>query len=146
MSKNILVINGPNMNMLGIREKEIYGHNTYDDLCKFLMDLQDKNDCKISIFQSNSEGEIVDRIQSAYFDGTDYIVINPASYTHYSIAIRDAILAVNIETVEVHLTDINNRDEFRKISVIKDIVSQRFFGKGFDSYKEAIEYICKKLK
>ena len=132
----ILVINGPNINMLGIREPDIYGRQTYADLCEYI-----KNVCDdIELFQSNHEGEIIDRIQAAYgkFDG---IVINPAAYTHTSIAIMDAIKAVGIPTVEVHLTDINEREEFRRFSYTASACVKSICGKGFDGYKEAILYL-----
>ncbi|MFA7434958.1 MAG: type II 3-dehydroquinate dehydratase [Bacilli bacterium] len=138
---NILIINGPNLNMLGIREIDIYGNQSYLDLVKYLNELSKKYNFKIEIFQSNSEGEIIDKIQSAYFNKVDAIIINPAAYTHYSIAIFDAIKAVNIPTIEVHLSDIYHREDFRKINVIKSACIKSFYGKGFLSYGEAVEFL-----
>ena len=136
----ILVINGPNINMLGIREKNIYGSKNYKDLIKYIKDYANENYIKIEVYQSNSEGEIINKIQEAYnfYDG---IVINPAAYTHTSIAILDALKAVNIPTVEVHLTDIEKREDFRKISYISYFAEKTIKGKGFDGYIEAINYL-----
>ncbi len=137
----ILVINGPNLNFLGIREKKIYGNNSYDDLKKYLLELGKKYNTEIEVFQSNHEGAIIDKLQEAYFEKVDGIVLNAGAYTHYSYAIRDAIASLNIRTIEVHLSDITKREEFRKISVIHDVCEKTFFGKHFESYKEAIEYL-----
>ncbi|HHU55484.1 MAG TPA: type II 3-dehydroquinate dehydratase [Acholeplasmataceae bacterium] len=137
---NILIINGPNLNMLGIREKSIYGTKTYKDLIKFIKNVARENDVKVKVLQSNYEGKIIDAIHKAYRK-YDSIIINPGALTHYSYAIYDALKAVNIKTVEVHLTNIYNRENFRSISVIKDACSASFVGKGFDSYREAIEYL-----
>ena len=136
----ILVINGPNINMLGIREKNIYGSKNYKDLIKYIKDYANENYIEIEVYQSNSEGEIINKIQEAYnfYDG---IVINPAAYTHTSIAILDALKAVNIPTVEVHLTDIEKREDFRKISYISYFAEKTIKGKGFDGYIEAINYL-----
>lgn len=136
----ILVINGPNINMLGIREKNIYGSKNYKDLIKYIKDYANENYIEIEAYQSNSEGEIINKIQEAYnfYDG---IVINPAAYTHTSIAILDALKAVNIPTVEVHLTDIEKREDFRKISYISYFAEKTIKGKGFDGYIEAINYL-----
>lgn len=135
----ILVINGPNMNMLGIREPEIYGKRTYDDLVDFIeAERGDQHD--IYFFQSNHEGEIVDAIQHAYYDKIDGIVINPAAYTHTSIAIADAIKAVGIPTVEVHISDIDSREDYRKISYVRDACKATIAGKGFAGYVEAIDF------
>lgn len=136
----LLVINGPNINMIGIREKEIYGTKSYKDLVEFIKNISKELGFKTKIYQSNSEGRIIDAIQRAYRKKVDGIIINCGAYTHYSYAIRDAIKAVNIKTIEVHLSDINNREDFRKVSVIKDVCVASFIGKGFESYKEAIEY------
>ena len=139
----ILVINGPNINMLGIREPGIYGSNTYQDLCALVEGYAAEKDIEVRLFQSNHEGCIVDEIQQAYgkFDG---IVINPAAYTHTSVAILDALKAVAIPTVEVHLSDINARDEFRKFSYISLYAEKVIVGKGFLGYKEALEYLGEK--
>ena len=138
----ILVINGPNLNMLGIREPDIYGHETYKDLENYILKTAQDNGIEAEVFQSNHEGMIIDKIQSAYnvFDG---IVINPAAYTHTSIAILDALKSVNIPTCEVHLTDINSREDFRKHSYISLYAEKVIVGKGFQGYKEAIEYFSK---
>lgn len=141
----ILVINGPNINMLGIRETNIYGSKNYKDLIKYIKDYANENKIEIEIYQSNSEGEIINKIQEAYnfYDG---IVINPAAYTHTSIAILDALKAVNIPTVEVHLTDIEKREEFRKTSYISYFAKKTIKGKGFDGYIEAINYLKENFK
>lgn len=138
----ILVLNGPNLNMLGIREKEIYGQKTYEDLCKFIFDYCQKENIEVDIKQSNYEGELVTLIQNAYqiYDG---IVINPGAYTHTSIAILDALKAVNIPTIEVHLSDISNREEFRKISYVSLFAKDRVIGKGFEGYITAINLLRK---
>ena len=114
----ILIINGPNINMLGIREKEIYGSNTYQDLLNLINDYAKNKNIEVEFFQSNHEGALVDKIQEAYFKKIDGIVINPAAYTHTSIAILDALKATKIPTVEVHISNVSEREEFRKISYI----------------------------
>ncbi|MDU5342336.1 type II 3-dehydroquinate dehydratase [Anaerococcus vaginalis] len=136
----ILIINGPNINMLGIREKNIYGSKNYKDLIKYIKEYTKDKDIEIEIYQSNSEGQIINKIQEAYnlYDG---IVINPAAYTHTSIAILDALKAVNIPTVEVHLTDVNKREDFRKISYVSYFAKKTIKGKGFDGYIEAIDFL-----
>jgi len=138
----ILVINGPNINMLGIREPDIYGKETYNDLLNEINYTAEKLGITVECFQSNHEGEIVDKIQAAYkvFDG---IVINPAAYTHTSVAILDALKAVGIKTVEVHISDINTREEFRKHSYVSLIAEKTIKGKGFKGYSEAMEYLAK---
>ena len=137
----ILIINGPNINMLGIREVEVYGNKTYQDLCDLINDYAKSKDIEVEIFQSNHEGDIVDKIQMAYFEKVDGIVINPAAYTHTSVAILDALKAVNIKTVEVHISDISKREEFRKLSYVSLYASKRIMGKGFEGYIEAINYL-----
>ena len=136
----ILVLNGPNLNMLGIREPEMYGSNTYADLEKFVGDVCRENGIEYEMFQTNWEGALVDRIQEAYgkFDG---IVINPAAYTHTSVAILDAVKAVAIPAVEVHLTEVNEREEFRHISYIGLVAAKTITGKGFEGYREAILWL-----
>ena len=136
----ILIINGPNINMLGIREKNIYGSKNYKDLIKYIKEYTEDKDIEIEIYQSNSEGQIINKIQEAYnlYDG---IVINPAAYTHTSIAILDALKAVNIPTVEVHLTDVDKREDFRKISYVSYFAKKTIKGKGFDGYIEAIDFL-----
>lgn len=136
----ILVLNGPNLNMLGIREPEIYGSNTYADLEKFVDDVCKENGIDYEIYQTNWEGALVDRIQEAYgkFDG---IVINPAAYTHTSVAILDAVKAVAIPAVEVHLTEVNEREPFRHISYIGLAAAKTITGKGFEGYREALLWL-----
>lgn len=133
----LLVINGPNMNMLGIREPEIYGHATYADLVRYIKDICTQNNIQCEIFQSNHEGDIIDKIQDAYMI-SDAIVINPAAYSHTSIAIADAIKSVGLPAVEVHLSDITKREDFRKHSYTANVCIKTVTGKGFDGYKEAI--------
>ena len=137
----ILVINGPNLNMLGIREPAIYGDRSFAALEKFIRESAAELSLEVSLFQSNHEGEIVDIIQSAYgvYDG---IVINPAAYTHTSVAILDALKAVGIPTVEVHLSDINEREEFRRHSFVSLVSKQTICGLGFEGYKKALEYFA----
>ena len=139
----ILVINGPNLNMLGIREPDIYGKQDFTSLENFIKESAAELGLSVSLFQSNHEGEIVDVIQSAYkvFDG---IVINPAAYAHTSIAILDALKAVGIPTVEVHLSDINSREEFRRHSYVSMIAIKTICGLGFEGYKKALEYFAEK--
>lgn len=136
----ILVINGPNINMLGIRETNIYGSQTYQGLIQYLRDVCAENGVEPEFFQSNHEGAIVDAIQNAYgaFDG---IVINPAAYTHTSIAILDALKAVSIPAVEVHLSNIFEREDFRHISYPGKACLKSFYGMGFEGYKEAIMFL-----
>lgn len=136
----LLVINGPNLNMLGIREKHLYGTKTYADLERFLQDTAKRLGVELEIYQSNHEGAIVDRIQQAY--GTmDGIVINPAAYTHTSVAILDALKAVSLPCVEVHLTDVDQREAFRHISYAGMACQTRFAGLGFEGYAKAMEYL-----
>jgi 3-dehydroquinate dehydratase-2 len=133
----ILVINGPNINMLGIREKDIYGAETYESLLKFIGGVCAENGVDAEFFQSNHEGAIVDKIQGAIgrFDG---IIINPAAYTHTSIAILDALKAVSIPAVEVHLSDISKREEFRHKSYVSAACIKTYAGFGFEGYKKAV--------
>lgn len=135
----ILVINGPNLNMLGIREPDIYGSKNFAALEKFILDSAAELNIEVTLYQSNHEGAIVDTIQAAYqqYDG---IIINPAAYTHTSVAILDALKAVGIPTVEVHLSDINSREEFRKHSFVSLIAQKTICGLGFDGYKEALKF------
>lgn len=141
----ILVINGPNINMLGIREKEIYGSGSYDDLCDLIKKHADEKNIDVTLFQSNHEGDIVDEIQKAYkkYDG---IVINPAAYTHTSVAILDALSAVKIPTVEVHISDVSKREDFRQISYVRLIAEKTIMGKGFSGYLEAMDYLSERAK
>ncbi|MBU1144472.1 MAG: 3-dehydroquinate dehydratase [Firmicutes bacterium] len=139
---NFLIINGPNLNFLGVRETDLYGKQSYNDLVNFILDYGQLHKHHIEIYQSNHEGEIIDLIQENYvrFDG---LIINPGAYTHYSFAIYDCIKSVPLKTIEVHLTDIYSREPFRKISVIKDACIAQVSGKGFNSYIEAIDIFTK---
>ena len=134
--KKILVINGPNINMLGVREPEIYGSATYDDLVRFVSDGVAALGAEADFIQSNHEGELVDAIQSA-LDKYDAIVINPAAYTHTSVALLDAVKAVGIPTAEVHISDVSKREAFRQVSYIREACVCTVMGKGFDGYVEA---------
>lgn len=136
----LLIINGPNLNFLGIREKEIYGTKTYASLIEYLKAVCEEEQIEVSFFQSNHEGAIVDVIQEAY-GNTDAIVINPAAYTHTSVAILDALKAVSIPAVEVHLSDVDTREEFRRISYVSLACLKTVKGKGFEGYREAILYL-----
>lgn len=136
----ILVINGPNLNYLGIREPDLYGRRDYKALVEFCVESATELGFDCECFQSNHEGSIVDRIQEAY-KNVDGIVINPAAYTHTSVAILDALKAVGIPAVEVHLTDVNSREEFRKISYAGMACIKTYAGFGFDGYKMAMEYL-----
>lgn len=136
----ILVINGVNLNMLGIREKGLYGDKTYKSLVKLIKDYAKQKKVKIKFFQSNSEGDICTAIQKAY-KKVDGIIINAGAYTHTSIAILDALKSVNIKTCEVHITDVNNREDFRKFSYISMYAQKVIVGKGFDGYLQAIDFL-----
>lgn len=137
----ILVINGPNLNMLGIREPNIYGAETFLVLEEFIRSSAKELSLDVTLYQSNHEGAIVDVIQAAYknYDG---IIINPAAYTHTSIAILDALKAVAIPTVEVHLSDINSREEFRRHSYVSLVAKKTICGLGFEGYREALKYFA----
>ncbi len=137
----ILVINGPNLNFLGIREKSVYGTQDYNYLLDLIQKKAEEADCEIETYQSNHEGAIIDRIQQAYFDGTQGIVINPGAYTHYSYAIRDALASITVPKVEVHISNIQEREEFRKISVTAPVCDKQIFGQGLDGYLQAIDFI-----
>lgn len=134
----ILVINGPNLNMLGIREKELYGDNSYSALIKLVKGYAKEKKIKVEFYQSNYEGAIVTKIQKAYnkFDG---IVINPGAYTHTSVAILDALKSVDIPTVEVHITAVDEREDFRKISFVSKVAIEKISGRGFKGYLDAID-------
>lgn len=142
----ILVINGPNLNLLGIREPEIYGGNTYSDLVQMVTDYAVTRGVGVQFYQSNHEGDLVDAIQRAYFDNLDGIVINPGAYTHTSVAILDAVKAVNIPTVEVHISDVSSREDFRQISYIRQVAKATISGKGFAGYNEAIDILIEGIK
>ncbi len=140
----ILVINGPNLNFLGIREKSVYGTQDYDYLLKMIGEKGEQTGSTIEGFQSNHEGAIIDRIQDSYFDGTEGIVINPGAYTHYSYAIRDALSSITVPKVEIHISDIMNREEFRKVSVTAPACDKQIYGHGLEGYLEAIDFCLKK--
>ena len=137
----ILVINGPNLNMLGIREPAIYGRETYESLCRKIRDHAEERGIEVTLYQSNHEGDLVDAIQQAY-GKADGIVINPGAYTHTSIAILDAMKAVGIRVVEVHISDVNTREDFRKVSYIRAACEKTISGHGTDGYLEAIDYLA----
>ncbi|MEG0912633.1 MAG: type II 3-dehydroquinate dehydratase [Oscillospiraceae bacterium] len=143
--KKILVINGPNINMLGIREKHIYGNESYEDLVRIAADACAKNGFECECFQSNHEGDLVDRIQAAYHDGTDGIVINPAAFTHTSIALLDALKAVDIPAVEVHISDLNSREDFRQLSYAGMACFKTIIGQGLQGYALAVEALRLRL-
>ena len=136
----ILVINGPNLNMLGIREPGIYGKNTFADLLALLEDTAKELGVEVEQFQSNHEGDIVDKIQWAY-GKIDGIVINPAAYTHTSVAILDALKAVSIPAVEVHISDVDSREPFRQVSYAGMACEKTIKGHGFQGYREAMQYL-----
>ena len=138
----ILVLNGPNMNMLGIRQPEIYGRATYQDLVVMIQAEADRMGVEVSFFQSNHEGALVDAIHQAYFDKVDGIVINPAAYTHTSVALLDAVKAVGIPTVEVHVSDPDSREEFRHVSYIRSACKATVAGHGLPGYLEALHLLC----
>ena len=140
---HLLIINGPNLNMLGIREPDIYGKSTYSDLCDLIKNKADEINITVELFQSNHEGAIVDKIQEAY-KKADGIVINPAAYTHTSVAILDALKAVAIPTCEVHISAVDSREEFRKISYVGLYAEKKFAGYGFDGYLMAMDYLKEK--
>lgn len=141
-----LVINGPNLNLLGIREPDIYGKSTYRNLCDLVENAAKERGVDVEIFQSNYEGEIVEKIQSVLFHRIDGIIINPAAYTHTSVAILDALKAVNKPAVEVHVSDVDSREEFRQISYAGKYCFRKIAGKGFDGYIEAMDALLEKLK
>lgn len=141
----ILVINGPNINFLGIREKGIYGTQDYQYLLDMIQNKAKECSCEIETFQSNHEGAIIDRIQESYYDGTQGIVINPGAYTHYSYAIRDALASVTVPKVEIHISDITRREDFRKISVTKDSCDEQIYGHGLEGYLMAIDLVIKNI-
>ena len=137
----ILVINGPNLNMLGIREPDHYGKETYEDLCRKIEKHCEEKNVSLELYQSNHEGDLVDRIQKAYFDKVDGIVINPGAYTHTSIALLDAVKSVSIPTVEVHISKVEEREDFRQVSYIRAACVKTITGHGTDGYVEAIDFL-----
>ncbi len=139
----ILILNGPNLNMLGIREPEIYGHTTYADLCAMIQAEADRLGVETEFFQSNHEGALVDAIQQGY-GRVDGIVINPGAYTHTSVALLDAVKAVGIPTVEVHISDPDTREPFRRTSYIRAACVRTIKGHGLEGYLEALRFLCEK--
>lgn len=143
--RKIYVINGPNLNMLGIREPDKYGHESYQSLIDSLNLHSKEKGYTLITYQSNHEGDLVDKIQEAYFEKADGIVINPGAYTHTSIALLDAISAVKIPTVEVHISDVSKREDFRQISYVRMAAEKTIMGKGLKGYFEAIEYLLENI-
>ncbi|MCR5302936.1 MAG: 3-dehydroquinate dehydratase [Lachnospiraceae bacterium] len=140
----ILVINGPNINFLGIREKGVYGDQNYDYLLSMIAEKGRETGVTIEVFQSNHEGAIIDRLQDSYFDGTEGIVINPGAYSHYSYAIRDALASLEkIPKIEIHISDIRTREDFRKNSVTREVCDGSIIGQGLPGYLDAIDEILK---
>ena len=142
----IFVINGPNLNMLGIREPDQYGNESYASLIEMLNAHSEKKGYELVTYQSNHEGDLVDKIQEAYFEGADGIVINPGAYTHTSIAILDAVKATKIKTVEVHISKVEEREDFRQISYIRLAAIKTITGHGIKGYTEAIDYLLEELR
>lgn len=141
---NLVVINGPNLNMLGVREPDIYGKQTYQDLCDRICGYAESKGVLVEILQSNHEGKLVDMIQDAY--GADGIIINPAAYTHTSIALLDALKAVGVPAVEVHISDVSQREAYRQISYVREYCEKTIVGHGFDGYLEAIDYLISRYE
>ena len=142
----ILVINGPNLNFLGIREKSVYGNQDYTCLKKMIAEKGKEAGVDIEVFQSNYEGGIIDRIQESYFDGTQALIINPGAYTHYSYAIRDALASIIVPKVEIHISDITKREPFRQVSVTKDVCDHQIYGRGLQGYLDAIDYCLAQIE
>ena len=142
----ILVLNGPNLNMLGIGEPDIYGAQTYKDLVAMIEKHCENKGIEFSCLQSNHEGDLVDYIQQAYFDNVDGIVINPGAYTHTSVALLDALKAVQIPAVEVHISKVNEREDFRQISYAGMACQKHYIGMGFDGYLKAMEDLTEALR
>ena len=141
----LLVINGPNINFLGIREKEVYGKENFEYLLNLLKEKAQKEAVFINTYQSNCEGDIINRIQEAYFDGTEGIIINPGAYTHYSYAIRDALASIEVPKIEVHISNVHKREEFRHVSVTAPVCTGQIVGLGLQGYILAIDAIIKIL-
>ena len=139
----LLVINGPNLNMLGIREPAIYGSGTYTELLDMIRAHAERCGAEVSFFQSNHEGALVDAIQQAYFDGVEGIILNPAAYTHTSVALLDALKAVAIPAVEVHISDVAAREDFRQISYVRPACIATVTGRGFAGYLDAVDILLK---
>ena len=137
----ISVINGPNINLLGIREPTIYGQESYDALVRLVSERAEKLGVELSFFQSNHEGAIVDEIQRSYFDGADGIILNPAAYTHTSVAIADALKAVKLPTVEVHISDVSKREAYRQVSYVRAVAVHTVMGEGLQGYLTAMDFL-----
>ncbi len=142
----LLIINGPNINFLGIREKAVYGNQDYDYLLKLIEEKAKELDIRIEVFQSNHEGAIIDRIQDAYFDETEGIIINPGAYTHYSYAIRDALASVDMPKIEIHISDIMQREAFRHVSVTAEVCDEQIKGLGLQGYLTAVDHMVEMIK
>ena len=142
----LLVLNGPNLNLLGLREPTIYGREDYRTLCEKIRAYCESRNIGVQFYQSNHEGALVDRIQEAYYEGIDGIVINPGAYTHTSIALLDAVKSVSIPTVEVHISKVEEREAFRQISYIRAACVATITGKGFDGYLEAVDILTEKCR
>lgn len=142
----LLVINGPNLNFLGIREKSIYGNQDFKYLLSILSEKAEKENITIDTFQSNYEGGIIDRIQEAYYDGTQGIIINPGAFTHYSYAVRDALASMDMPKIEVHISNIHKREEFRNVSVTAPVCTGQIVGLGLNGYILAVDAIMNLLQ
>jgi len=142
----ILVINGPNLNFLGIREKSVYGNQDYNYLLQMLEEKGKESGHQVEVFQSNYEGAIIDKLQEAYFDKTEGIVINPGAFTHYSYAIRDALASITVPKAEIHISDITKREEFRRISVTAPVCDKQIYGQGLAGYLQAIDFVVEEAK
>lgn len=140
-AKNILIVHGPNLNLLGVREPEIYGGNTLQDINRNLSELTENAGVRLDFFQSNAESALIDRIQQTMHDGTDFIIINPAAYTHTSVALRDALAAVKLPFIEVHLSNIYSRESFRQRSYFSDLAIGVISGLGAKGYELALRYV-----
>lgn len=141
----LLIINGPNLNLLGLREPDVYGSRNYAELVRMIDRHATELGVECTVFQSNHEGAIVDRIQQAYYEGVDGIVINPAAYTHTSVALLDALKAVSIPAVEVHISNVSEREDFRQISYVRLAAIATIAGKGFEGYLEAMDLLKERL-
>lgn len=140
----LLVVNGPNLNMLGKRDPKVYSSRTYDDLLQMIGDKASELNIEVEVFQSNHEGAIIDRLQDAMEDGTEGLVINPGAFTHYSYAIHDALEILTFKKVEVHISDINTREEFRRVSVTRPACDYQIVGEGFEGYLHAMDILVGK--
>ncbi len=142
----LFIINGPNLNMLGIREPDLYGHESYSSLCEMITSYAKEKNIDVELYQSNHEGALVDYIQKAYLEYADGIVINPGAYTHTSIAILDALKAISLPAVEVHISDVSKREGYRQVSYISEACVKRIIGHGLNGYLEAIDYLIRAYK